>query len=575
MNAVVTYVKPRLRAIVIIAALLLAVSGLVSYNRAGQAKLEDALASTQPAVRDAAVQKLVQNGRLIDTLINTQNPDEDKDSLQNQNSLTIRKNAADSVNRLMTENKITTAQSLDTLFALCKDADVKDTAETGLATLGGQNDANLKQMVARLSNGDPDIRGAAVDVLGKISGSKAAAAANSVLGLPAAQDSAISALQKIGAPSVPLIVAHLEDPKTASDIAFRQQMVGLLDGISSPDSVPQLINLAGQADQPSVQRLAQVALADTVLSVYNAAQTAKDAVAKAQDAQGKARDAKALADAQKTLADAQTAQGKAEAMVPAVQGAEATLSGVLQNPDADGEARAQAALALGRFADAAAVASLVKALGDFDARVHDAAVQGVQSAGPAAVGPLTAALNSGDVSTRAAAAQALGGIGTPPAVAALSASVASSATPVPVREGAVTGLGRSGNVAVIPTLVRALGDKDGAVATAAADGLLTPALEKDAVPALVAAFAQPTPVPFNASDTLSRMGALTATDVIPALTQAIDSGDTHTQTWAAVTLGEIGVKDAPVLAALSRLSSSPDPHVQYAASQAQLKLSGA
>ena len=573
MKAVVTYVMPRLRAIAIAAVLILAIYGLVAYNRAGQAKLEDELAGANQATRDAAVQGLVQNGRLIDTLINTQNPDEDKDSLQNQASLTIRKNAADSVNRLMTENKITTAQSLDTLFGLCKDGDVKDSAETGLAALGGQNDANLKQIVDRLSNGDPDIRGAAVDVLGKIGGPKAAIEADHVLSIPAAQDSAISALQKIGAPSVLLITRHLNDPATASDIAFRQQMVILLDQIASPNSVPQLTKLAGQADQPSVQRLAQVALADTVLGVYNAVQTAKDAVTNAQNGLGKAKDAKAQTDARKTLTDAQIAQGKAEAVVPTVQGAEKTLGGVLQNPDADGESRAQAALALGRFADTSAITSLVTALGDFDARVHDAAIQGVQSAGLAAVGPLTIALNSGDVGARAAAAQALGGIGSPPAIAALSASVANPATPILVREGAVTGLGRSGNVAVIPTLTRALGDQDGTVEAAAAEGLLTPALEKDAIPALIAAFTQPTPVPFNASDTLFRMGALTASDVVPALTQAIDAGNAKTQTWAAVTLGEIGVKDAPALAALARLSTSPDPKVQYAASQAQLKLS--
>ncbi len=560
MNAVVTFMKTRLRAIALIAVLVLGIYGLVSYNRAEQAKLETALGSPLPAVRDAAVKGLVQSGRLVDTMINTQNPDEDKDSPENKRSLTLRKNAAESVNRLMETKQITTAQSLDSLFSLCKDGDVKDSAEAGLATLGGQSDANLKQIVARLSNGDPDIRGAAVDILGKIGGTKSAVAVNSVLSVPAAQDSAASALLKIGAPSVPLIVAHLQDPATASNIAFRQQMVGLLDQIASPESVPLLTELAGKIDQPSVQRLAQVALADTVLSVYNAVQTAKDAASKAK--------------AGKEQTDAQAALGKAQAAVPGVAGAEQTLTTVLQNPNADGEARAQAALALGRFGDATAVASLVTALGDFDARVQDAAVQGVQSAGMPAVGPLTAALNTGDVGTRAAAAQALGGVGTPAAVSALSAAVMNPATPVLVRSGAVIGLGRSGNVVVIPTLVRALGDKDGTVATAAADGLLTPELQKEAIPALVAAFAQPTPVPFNASDTLSRMGALTSSDVAPALAEATKSGTAQMQLWAAVTLGTIGVKNAPVQAALARLASSTNPQVRYAASQAQLKLSG-
>ncbi len=574
MSSVLSFFQTRLRAIVIVAALILAVFGLVSYNRASQAKLEAALASSDQNTRDAAVQGLVGNGRLMDVLINTQNPDEDKTSQQNVDSLDIRKNAADSVNRLTAGNKVTAGQALDTEFALCKDSEgaVKDIAKAGLATLAGQNDANLKAVVDRLSNGDPDIRGAAVDVLGKVGGDKAAAVVNAVLPLPAAQDSAISALQKIGAPSVPLVVAHLEDPKVQNDIAFRQQMVNLLDQIASPASVGELTKLANKTDQPSVQRLAQVALADVVLAAYNGVRTAQSTLTTAQAAVGKAKDAKAQADAQKAVADAQAGLAKAQSALPLVASVEPTLSDVLQDVNADSEARAQAALALGPFASPTAVASLVAALGDFDARVRDAALAGVQSAGPPAVGPLSAALKRPD--TGASAAQALGGIGTPAAVAALGGVLNDPATPVAVREGATVGLGRSGNPAVIPTLVRALGDSDGAVASAAQQGLLTPALEHDAIPALVASFDKPTPAPFNASQTLARMGALTESDVVPALTQAIGTGGAPAQTWAAVTLGQSGSKDGAVISALQRLAQSQDPQVQYAAQQSLVQLVG-
>jgi len=574
MSSVLSFFQARLRAIIIIAALILAVFGLVSYNRSSQAKLETALASPDQNVRDGAVQGLVGSGRLMDVLINTQNPDEDKTSPQNVNSLQIRKNAADSVNRLTAANKVTAPQALDTGFALCKDSEaaVKDIAKAGLATLAGQNDANLKAVVDRLSNGDPDIRGAAVDVLGKVGGDKAAAQVNAVLPLPAAQDSAVSALQKIGAPSVPLVIAHLEDPKVQNDIAFRQQMVGLLDQIASPVSVGELTKLANKTDQPSVQRLAQVALADVVLAAYNGVRTAKDALTTAQGGLGKAKDAAAQTAAQKALTDAQAAVPKAEAALPLVGGVEPTLSAVLQDPNADSEARAQAALALGRFASPTAIASLVTALGDFDARVRDAALAGAQSAGPPAVGPLAAALTR--PGTGASAAQALGGIGTPAAVAALNAVLTNPATPVPVREGATVGLGRSGNPAVIPTLVRSLGDADGAVASAAQQGLLTPALEHDAIPALVASFNQPTPAPFNASQTLARMGALTQSDVVPALTKAIAAGGTPAQTWAAVTLGQSGSKDGAVISALQSLAQSQNPQVQYAAQQSLVQLVG-
>ena len=574
MSSVLSFFRARLRAIVIVAALVLAVFGLVSYNRSSQAKLEAALASPDQNVRDGAVQGLVANGRLMDVLINTQNPDEDKTSPQNVNSILIRKNAADSVARLTAQNKVTPTESLDTEFALCKDGEtaVKDIAKAGLASLAGQNDANLKAVVDRLSNGDPDIRGAAVDVLGKVGGDKAAAQVNAVLPLSAAQDSAISALQKIGAPSVPLVVAHLEDPNAQSDIAFRQQMVSLLDQIAAPSSVGELTKLANKTDQPSVQRLAQVALADVVLAAYNGVTKAQTAAVTAQATLAAAKDDAARTAAQKALADAQAAVPKAQAALPLVRGVEPTLAAVLQDVNADSEARAQAALALGPVASPTAIASLVTALGDFDARVRDAALAGVQSAGSPAVGPLSAALARPD--TGASAAQALGGIGTPPAVAALDGVLNRPSTPPAVREGATVGLGRSGNPAVIPTLVRALGDSDGAVAGAAQQGLVTPALAQAAIPSLVASFDKPTPAPFNASQTLARMGALTESDVVPALTKAIEAGGAPAQTWAAVTLGQSGSKDAPVISALQGLARSPDPQVQYAARQSLVQLVG-
>ena len=564
MSRITTWLQARLRAIVIVVVLVLGIYGLVSYNRSHQKALETTLAEGSPAARDAAVQGLVENGHLVDVLINTENPDEDVKSPRNQRSLLIRQNAAASVNRLSAAQKITPAETFDTLFLICKDADatVKAAAESGLTALGSKSNSNLNAVVQRLSNGDPDIRGAAVDVLGQIGGDKTASAVNAVLSSTASQDSAISALQKIGAPAVPLVVAHLEDPAAQTDIAFRQQMVGLLDQITSPSSVPELIKVAGQPNQPSVQRLAQVALADTVLAAYKSVQTAKDALSAAKDPAAKLT--------------AQTALTKAEAALPAVQVAETPLREVLSDTNSDSESRSQAALALGRSGSPSAIAALVTGLGDFDAQVRDASETGIQSSGTAAVGPLIAALTQGQTAAvRTGAAQALGGIGTPAAISALTTAFHGSATPDAVREGAIVGLGRSGDPSVIPTLVQALGDHDGIVADAAQNGLLTPALAKPAIPILVAALSQPTPVPFNAGETLSRMGALAESDAVPLLTRAIQTGNASTQTWAAVTLGEIGSKSPPVMTALQGLSKSADPHVQYAASQSLLKLAGA
>ena len=572
LSTVATFLKPRLRAILIFVVLVGGIVLLVSYNRGVQAKTEATLAGPSAPARDQAVLELAQRGKLVDVLTATQNPDDtDKESPENVRSLLIRKNAAESVNRLVAAGRLTPAQSFDTLFSLCKDGDLKATAETGLAALAAKSEANLREITARMSNGDPDIRGAAVDVLAQAGSPKAAQAADGQLFVPAAADAALSALQKIGEPSVPLILAHLSDPAKAKDIEFRQKMLGVLDQINSPASVSTLITLANSPAQPSVQRLAQVALADTVLKLYDNVQKDGGAVTTAQAAVGAAKTASARTDALKAVTDAQAALAKDTALLPQAAPAEATLSALLQNTRADGESRAQAALALGSFPGSGAVPTLVTALGDFDARVRDAALGGIQAVGPPAVVALSAALQNPRAG--AYAAQALGGIGTPAAVAALGGVFSSATTPPAVREGAVIGLSRSGNPSVIPLLVRALGDPDGKIISAAQDGLITPSLAKPAIPALIAALSQPSPVPFNASQTLDRMGFLAESDIVPALTHAATTGDASTQTWAAVTLGTLGSRKPAVLDTLHRLAQSADPHVQYAATQSLTALS--
>ncbi|MBV9848893.1 MAG: HEAT repeat domain-containing protein, partial [Armatimonadetes bacterium] len=168
------------------------------------------------------------------------------------------------------------------------------------------------------------------------------------------------------------------------------------------------------------------------------------------------------------------------------------------------------------------------------------------------------------------AAEALGGIGSAPAIAALDAAFKNPATPAAVRQSAAIGLGRSGSPAVIPTLVRALGDPDGNVESAASAALLAPTLAPSAITPLIASFNQATPVPFNASQTLARMG----NGAVPQLEAAAKSANPQTQTWAAVTLGQTDSKDPKIVAALTPLTKSGNPQVQFAAAQAINRLSG-
>ncbi|MBV9851479.1 MAG: HEAT repeat domain-containing protein, partial [Armatimonadetes bacterium] len=405
MNALISAIRARLLTIAVWAVIILVIVGLVSANRATLARQTAALSSTDENVRDGMVLQLVQSGRLIDALTNTQDPNSDADSPQNQQSLDIRKNAAISVNHLIDQGKIPTQQAMNTLFLLCKDAnaDVKATAKTGLKKVGEQSDSNLHDVVGRLKDGDPDIRSAAVDVLGQIGGDaafgdKTAQYVDAVILDPTSQDSAESAMKSIGPPAVPYLEKHLADPKMTLD--FRQKMADLLGQIGAASAVPAL-KQAAETDQPSVRRMALVSLADIVLSAYTAAQN--DSVA----AQKAAKDPTAKpADVQK----AQDAAKKAASDFALSRQAEPDLTAALQNTATDSEARSQAALALGRIASPAATRALIATLGDYDTRVQQAALAGVQEVGPPAVGPLTTALTQGDEQVRASAAEALGGI---------------------------------------------------------------------------------------------------------------------------------------------------------------------
>ncbi len=576
MNKVADAVRARALTVGIWAIIILAIFGIVTYNRSVQTGYEKALAGTDKNAVDATTLSLVQSNKLIDVLTNTQNPNEDKDSPQNKQSIVIREAAADSVDRLIDQKKLDVDTALNTLFLLRKDGDagVKTDATNGIAKLGGQNNANLQKVVARLSNGDPDIRSAAVDALAQIGGDPVAKSVDAVIKDPASQDSAESTLTQVkspavtntwipaGTPSVPYLVARLSDP----DPQFQQQIITMLGTIGAPSAVPALSKIA-QGSDPAAQRVSLESLASIVLNVSNGTKAAQsDAAKNAAAAAAAAKDPKTAA--------AYKAPAPTPAPTPAevaeVQQAAPILVTALNNPQGDSEARAQAALALGRLATPDAITALVSALGDFDNRVRQQALTGVESVGEPAVAPLSQVLHSGSLDARNAAAEALGTIGTPQAIQIVSAALNETSIPNTIRERAVVGLGESGQAAAIPTLVRALGDTDGVVASDASEALLNGDLEPLAVKPLLAAFHQPTPVPFNASDTLSRMGET----AIPALLAGLKSSDPITQTWSAVTLGLTDSNAPAVLQALTPLAQSKNASVQWASSQALERLSG-
>ncbi len=215
MNTVVTALRAHRVTILVWLVIILVTFGLIFNSRAQQARQTAALSSADPQTRDAMVRSLVQDGRLADALTNTEDPNTDATSPQNVRSALTRENAATSLNALAAAGRVSPDRAMDAMFLLCKDTDltVKATAEAGLQALGQRSKPRLDAIVARLKDGDPDIRGAAADVLGLIGGAQTADKVDAIIEDPASQDSAESAMQKIGGPAVADLARHLTDPQ--------------------------------------------------------------------------------------------------------------------------------------------------------------------------------------------------------------------------------------------------------------------------------------------------------------------------------------------------------------------------
>jgi len=541
MNIILALLQKNKITIVVWIAIILVISIVVQQNRARQARYEAQI--LDPKSCDATVQELMTNGSLVDVLSNSEDPNGDADSPENKRSLQIREAAATAVGRIVTAGKLSQDAELNTLFGLHKDSDgkVKDAATAGLATFGSQSDAKLATLTDHLKDGDPDVRGAVTDGLGKIGGDKVAKLTAGLIKDSVAQDSVLSVLGGLGKTAVPYVERHLDDP----DVTFRQKMVNLIGKLGDPSTIPALMDTT-KTNLPAIRRVAIIALTQIVQST----ESAKD------------KDGKPTASA---------------GDLALAKSAEPTLIDVVNNPEDDSDVRSQAALTLGYTASPAAVKGLVATLGDFDTRVAQAALTGVETAGPVAVAPLSKALATGDIRSRAAAAQALGAIQTPQALASLQSVMSNPTTDPEVRRSGACGLGlgNTANPQVIKMLVTALGDKNGLVADAASTSLLNPSLASAAVPELVAGFSKPSPTPFLASQTLEHMTGEARPAVVAALQGALDSNNPDAQTWAAVTIGQSDIKDAPVVAALNKLAQDGStPTVKWVAGQAAQQLQG-
>lgn len=261
--------------------------------------------------------------------------------------------------------------------------------------------------------------------------------------------------------------------------------------------------------------------------------------------------------------------------------------------DPDSRVRENAAGLLGRFWDVVPVASLAEALKDPSSRVRAKAVRTLGNRGSeakSAVPALIETLKDSDSYVRENAAEALGNIG-PAAKDAVPALVSSLAdTDKPVREKAAEALGKFGQDAkvAVPALARSLKDpaagvrqktawslfnlgptaEEAAAGLAAALGDMDREVRDPAAKALVSiggAAVQPLMSVLSrdedgwgVSGAINTLGGI-GRPAVPALREALKSGDARLRARAVSTLERIGrpAKDAsPVLKAL--LASADD-----------------
>ncbi len=241
---------------------------------------------------------------------------------------------------------------------------------------------------------------------------------------------------------------------------------------------------------------------------------------------------------------------------------EEPLTEAIRNANDDNEARAQAAVGLGRIGTPTAVATLVKALSDDDLKVQVAAVDGLADVGDPAVPALAAAIRSDDARTRLRAAQALGGIATPAINGALIPALRDASPDV--RAEAARALGFEGNGQAVSSLAAGLSDADGAVAAACADALAK--IGAPARPALTRALSGAGGVPFLAAVALAKQGAASVPDVVAAARSGAVAGR-----WAVESLARN--RSQVALDALKQLTEAGDPATREVASAALQRLS--
>ena len=494
-------------------AIVAVVIGLAVRHSRYMAFLVDSMAGTQKEARISSAKELVKGEQFMDSI------------------------TGESV-----ERRVKIVQALEDwgdkdatkqAVAFLKDPDrpVRDRLLMTVLRLACGGDANLQEAANGIKDGDGNVRAACVTVL-KVLGQSDRERARETLSraLPDAAPTTLDELLAVRKPGmaaliIPKVVALMKaDPNargTGGDVlaafqAEREQCVEAVapmvsdkdDGIASG-----AIGALGKIGSPTPIPLLKVKLSTCTPQVRR---VVIGAIALIADVSG-----------QDVLIDA------------------------LNTPAEDNEARAQAAVGLGRISTAQAISALDKTLADPDLKVQLAVVGALARSGKKALPVLLSALRRPDPVVRGRAARALAGVmaseANPALVVALGDPVVSVATE------AALALGFEGNTGAVSALVTQLGNADATRATAASDALASIGAASQG--ALAGALSKGGQTGYYASRSLAKQGE----SAVPAVLKAIALGPQSAR-WAASTLGSIGGEQAR--AGLQRISALPDPEAR-------------
>jgi len=365
---------------------------------------------------------------------------------------------------------------------------------------------------------------------------------------PAVRQAVITTLGKIGKPVVEPITACLKSDRQE----LRINAIEILETIADAQAGPALTNTAlHDASQPvrdraleALVRLAKSnpAVGETLMTTVQDEKAAPEIRSRAMKAMGRLAGTGMPPDA---------------------------LIAMVENAEADIRLRCAAAAALGQTRTPAAIAPLVKALGDKIASMRVwAAVALNGNSSSEAITALTKALQDEDERVRVRAADALAAVLDPKVVDPLVKAV--NDTNAEVRTWAVIGLGNYDDKKAIDTLSLAIGDSDVKVRLAAADSLGRTGSPL-ATPYLISRlndFGEEVEVRAAAARAL---GALRDSRAVPALLGLIGDANPKLRQWVVSALGRIG--DARAVEPLIGALADGDPTVRGWAAMALSRFS--